>query len=147
MNWRERKLPYPGHPNGCPNYGKKIGCPPQSQRLDKVFDFKKTMWLVISRFDLDKWMRKMKQKHPEWSDRQCRCCLYWQGKVRKWLKNGLSVLKKCYYGGTTYTLCPEGMGLNVIRTLKRLGIPIRAKPRDVVYKVAMFGYEKDRLIK
>jgi hypothetical protein len=63
------------------------------------------------------------------------------------LKEGLAAIKKCFYNDTVHTLCPEAMGLNVIRTLRKLGVPIVSRPRDIVYKVAMFGYKKDRLIK
>jgi predicted metal-binding protein len=145
--WEWCQLPYPDHPKGCPNYGKKVGCPPQCPKLSEYFDTKKTMWLVITEFNLGEWANKMKEKHPNWSDRQARCCLYWQGKCRKRLKEGLAAIKKCFYNDTVHTLCPEAMGLNVIRTLRKLGVPIVSRPRDIVYKVAMFGYKKDRLIK
>lgn len=136
------KLPYPGHPNGCPNYGKKDDCPPKCKKIEEVFNLELPHWLSIVEFNLGEWANRMKEKHPKWTDKQCRCCLYWQGSVRKELRQSCDFFTGLYWG-TIYTLCPEAMGLNVIKTLKRRGFKIRAKPKDIVYKVALIGYPSD----
>ncbi len=82
----------------------------------------------------------MKEKHPEWSDRQARCCLYWQGSVRKQLRE--ETKKFADKNGMVYTLIPEAMGVNVIATARKLGVPIKAKPDDMIYKIALVGYSK-----
>jgi len=75
------KLPYPGHPRGCPNYGKRDICPPKAPLIMDVPD--PPFILVGVSFDLGAWAKKLKKKHPHWSDKKARCCLYWQGKVRR----------------------------------------------------------------
>jgi predicted metal-binding protein len=81
------KIPYPNHLKGCPNYGKKDYCPPPSANLlINILDLKRPMYIVYSEFDLDKHILKMKNKHPQWTDRQLRNVLYWQGTSRKQLK-------------------------------------------------------------
>ena len=131
------KLPYPDHPHGCPNYGKKKDCPPQAPFIESFISLSKPHFFVCQRFDLGSWSKQMKEKHPEWSDRQARCCLYWQGHVRKLLRESV---KKNLRPGMIYTLCHEAMGVNVIKTAKRCGLSISVRPKDIVYKIALMGY-------
>ncbi|MFA5733260.1 MAG: DUF2284 domain-containing protein [Acidithiobacillus sp.] len=134
-------LPYPGHPKGCPNYGKKIICPPTVPLITSFFDLNKPSWFVVISFDLKSHMEKMKQKHESWSDRQCKCVLYWQKGANKILKEyALSILKQKQ--NTRITTCPEAMGVNVILTLRSLSIPIKTKPVDIVYKAIFIGFKK-----
>jgi hypothetical protein len=35
---------------------------------------------------------------------------------------------------------PEAMGVQVIKTVKRLGFPISPRPKETVYKVGLIGY-------
>lgn len=133
------KLPYPGHPKGCPNYGKKAICPPRIHTVDRVFDLEGPHWFVIEEFDLGAHAKRMKGKNPEWSERQCRCVLYWQAGVKKRLRERTK-FEMVGRPGTISTDCPEAMGINVILTLRRLGVPIKTKPNQTVYKVALMGY-------
>jgi predicted metal-binding protein len=80
------KLPYPNHPKGCPNYNKNPECPPQAPRIEDWLDLNRQHWFIVVEFDLDAFAKRMKEKHPGWSDKQCRCCLYWQNIPRKELK-------------------------------------------------------------
>jgi predicted metal-binding protein len=131
------KLKYPDHPKGCPNYGKKLTCPPLVSLVGEVFDLSKPHWFVIVEFHLFEHFQRMMKLHSNWSERQARCVLYWQGKVNKQLKEAV---KQFSWGkDTTYTLSPEAMGVNVILTLKRLGIPVETKPKNKVLKVALVG--------
>ncbi len=83
----------------------------------------------------------MKAKHPQWSDRQAKCVLYWQGGVNKALREEcqLYVSQRC---GLVYNLCPEAMGVNVIKTCKAIGLPIKPRPVDTVFKVGLLGVMK-----
>jgi hypothetical protein len=135
------KLPYPDHPKGCPNYGKKPACPPNAPLINEFIDLNKTIWFVVVKFNLGEHTKRMRIKYPNWSDRQARCVLYWQPRVNKRLK----YLCKSYSEGienSVYTTCPEAMGVNVIQTSKTLGIPIHSRPKDVVYKIGLIGYFK-----
>ena len=130
-------LPYPRHPKGCPNYGKRKSCPPQAPLITEWADLSKPMDFVVIEFNLARHIEKMRQKHPNWSEAQLRCCLYWQGKVNKLLKD----TTKAYalFCGGKYTMCPEAMGVNVIESARRLGLPIEINPQKKIYKIALIS--------
>lgn len=93
-------------------------------------------------FDLAEFAQKMRSRHPEWSDRQCRCCLYWQGTVNKSLKDAIAEFQETY-PDVIFTLKPEAMGVNVFKTVRRFGVPIKARPKDIIFKIALVGYPKN----
>jgi len=139
------KLPYPNHPRGCPNYGKKATCPPGAPLVADYFDLAKPIFLVGVEFDLLAHSTRMLQGHPGWSDRQARCVLYWQPKVNGILKRAADefcmflVCSSPVPVGIIYTLCPEAMGVNVIATALDCGIPIQVRPAEKVWKIALVG--------
>lgn len=129
------KLPYPLHPKGCPNFNHKPTCPPQSCLIEDWCDLSKRMWFVIVSFDLQSHINKMLLRYPDWTDRQVKCVLYWQPKVNKQLENETKLF--CAFKPVKYTTCPEAMGVNVIKTAKRLGLPITTHPQNTVYKISL----------
>lgn len=131
------RLPYPDHSYGCPNYDQRTSCPPQAPLVYDFIDSDGLCWLIVVAFDLQKHVARMKEAHPSWSDRQARCCLYWQGSVRKQLKSKASQLATII--GGVYTLCPEAMGVDVFSTLHKHNVPICRNPTETVYKVALVG--------
>ena len=128
------KLPYPGHPKGCPNYGKRLTCPPEAPLFEEVGI--PPYILVGVKFDLEEWVNYMKKKHPNWSDRQARCCLYWQGKVRKRLREEC---EKIINKGVVVYYIPEAMGVDVFRTCTEVGIKLERNPQKFVWKIAIIG--------
>lgn len=138
INYRAREwclLPYPGHPKGCPNYGKKWCCPPKAKLLgDWLGDYKKAM-LICVEFNLKEHQEKMLERHPHWSLRQARCLLYWQARVNKKLEEATWRFAPDTLNGVTY--CPEAMGLNVIATAQAAGLPIKTKPDNIIYKISL----------
>lgn len=136
------KKPYPNHKKGCPNYGKKPECPPQAPLIEEWLDLEKNHWFIVTTFDLRVHSNKMKEKHPNWSDKQARCVLYWQGSVKKDLRTACDIFTSSHPDELVYTLLPEAMGVHVLRTARLLGLPIRARPRNLVYKIALVGYPK-----
>jgi predicted metal-binding protein len=112
------KLPYPGHPKGCPNFDKNPDCPPNAPDVSGFFNLDKPHYFIIESFDLNAHIERMRERHPDWSERQCRCVLYWQGTVRKNLKRKVGNFLNTH-PGTTFTLIPEAMGVNVIKTANR----------------------------
>jgi hypothetical protein len=129
------KLPYPDHPKGCPNYGKRDTCPPKAEKFEKILN--PPFYLVGVKFDLEAWANKLKEKHPNWSDRQARCCLYWQGKVRKVLKQACEHTNKFFHGKILYV--PEGNGVDVFKTCEKVGIHLDRNPKKYVWKIAIIG--------
>ncbi len=138
------KLPYPDHPKGCPNYGCVLRCPPQAPLIQNFINLNKTLYLIVVEFNFAQHISKMKSLHPNWSDRQARCCLYWQNSVNKELENACTLFKWSHPEMIT-TRCPEAMGVNVIATAQLAGIPIEVKPTTKVYKIALAGYPSDYL--
>jgi predicted metal-binding protein len=141
------KLPYPNHPYGCPNYGTKGVCPPLVARIEEYFDLRKSCWLAIVDFNLSNHKRRMKELHPDWSESQLKCVLYWQGTVKKKLKDLCEDFVFENIGeNIIYTLCPEAMGLHVFSTMRKLGYRISKNITDIVYKVALIGYPNNEKI-
>lgn len=144
IDYRTRKfcrLPYPGHPNGCPNFGNSLQCPPIVPLVEEVYDLQKPHFFLYCTFDIMAHMQRMQVRHPEWSDRQLRNCLYWQGSVRKNLNHLCgSVVKGT---GRIYDLIPEAMGVHVFKTMHNLGIHLQRINHSVIYKVALIGFPKE----
>ena len=157
-------LPYPGHKKGCPNFPKCI-----NNRTDfrKFVGYK--WWAVVEEFDLLTHAMKMynnsvkrrkeaiqkylvdgmtqeeaeKKAPKEWTDRQCRCVLYWQGGVRSRLfKKAEKLLEELGgpEGGMILTI-PEANGVNVYATMAKHGLYLKANP-NYVYKIMLVGIER-----
>ncbi|HDY88817.1 MAG TPA: hypothetical protein ENH82_11990, partial [bacterium] len=131
--------PYPNHKKGCPNYGKKKGCPPDVPMFDSFYDTSKPTYAIYNKFDFKGHVDRMREKHPDWSRRQLECCLYWQGTARKKLKERINefifLADERYVVNTT----PEAMGVNVTETMKRVGVELEWPPVNIAYQVAMAG--------
>lgn len=139
------KLPYPDHPKGCPNYGYHKTCPPDAPLIENFIDIQKPMYLIVVEFNLGIHVRRMLQTHKGWSERQARCVLYWQAGVNKSLENECALFRWSHPFMLT-TRCPEAMGVNVIATAQSVGIPIKVKPIEIVYKIALAGYPNGKYL-
>lgn len=133
--------PYPDHSKGCPNYGKKKGCPPEAELFDHVYDLDKPVYAIINKFDFKAHTDRMRQLHPEWSERQVRCCLYWQQGARNQLKEKIMYFFREHRGHHVEP-CPEAMGVNITATLADVGIILEWPPETVAYQVALAGIRK-----
>ena len=133
-------IPYPNHPKGCPNFGKHDECPPKAPLVEDVFDFDEKMFFIIEEFNLKAHVEKMKTKHPHWTPRQCKNLLYWQGGVRKRLREKTQNFITWNDPCMIYTLLPEAMGVMVIDTALAVGIPIEKTPENKVFKISLVGY-------
>lgn len=130
--------PYPNHPKGCPNYGKKISCPPTVPCFEDIFDLTKICFAIWTTFPFGEHVDKMRRLHPNWSERQLTCCLYWQGTARKHLKTEICMFKKLHpdYAITT---CPEAMGINVTATMAAINEYLEWPPKTTTYQIALAG--------
>jgi hypothetical protein len=132
------RFPYPGHPHGCPNI--KKGCLADRPDFKTIADLYE--WsAVIEEFDLKSHAEYMKARiwadhKKEWTDRQCRNPLYWQGGVRKRLREKAEALK-----GDIVLDIPEACGIDVFKTMASVGIILERKP-DTVRKVMLVGKTK-----
>lgn len=130
--------PYPGHPNGCPNFCKRPSCPPQAPLLPEVLDLSSTVCCVWNAFDLAAHVERLRARHPAWSNRQLRCCLYWQNAARKRLRERVDQLLE-QQRGYIALYCPEGSGVNVTATMADVGIELEWPPVRVAHQVALVG--------
>jgi hypothetical protein len=131
-------LPYPDHPRGCP---KLPDCPACYPTVEDWGDLSRPVWFAWERFDLDNQEARMRARHSEWSKRQCRNLLYWQRHVRYRLARFTRDMCAAI-PGTHATLCPEGMGVNVLLTLNHCDISVENKPIHTATIVAMIAYIK-----
>ncbi len=130
--------PYHNHPKGCPNYGNKNGCPPNTPMFDEVFDMNYDIYAIITSFDLETHVNYMRSIHPEWSEYQIRNSRYWQGKDRK---NHLLSLKRFIINHPELyaTTWGEAMGIDICNTVKQLGINVVFPPQKETYRVSFSG--------
>lgn len=123
--------PYYNHPRGCPNLGKKPGCPPHI----KDWDPEGITYAIYNKFDLGAHRDKMRRAHPTWTDRQLSCCLYWQPTARKALKN--EIRRFLVDAPGNYLLChsPEALGYNITKTMATAGIDLEWPPNKYAYQI------------
>lgn len=133
--------PYRGHKRGCPKQGKGIPtCPPDAPLFDQYFDMTKPFFAVVNEFDLADHSRKLAVRHPEWTERQLRDCLYWQGTAQKMLERKVQqALDTPDLKGFIATYCPEAMGVNITETMKSAGIDLEWPPIKIVRQIAILG--------
>ncbi len=136
---------YYNHKHGCPNFAKKTGCPPNIERFDKARDLDRPVFAIYTAFPFGNHVRRMKKLHPEWSDRQAECCLYWQGKARKRLKEEIEEFIKAFKEEHfVINSVPEAWGVDVTKTMANAGVFLEWPPKCFSYQVALAAYLNQR---
>lgn len=130
--------PYPGHNRGCPNFGKRTSCPPRCGTILELLDLARPAYVIFNAFDLAGHVARLRHRHPDWSERQLKCCLYWQGGARKRLREEVGKFL-AEHPGQTVLYCPEACGVNVTATMASIGICLEWPPETVAYQVALAG--------
>lgn len=133
------KLPYHGHPRGCPNFGRRAICPPQAPLVTDFLNLEKDTWLMVAAYELRAHMDRLASLYPHWSDLQLRNPLYWQGSVNSYLRMLCENFTE-KHSNVIFTLIPEAMGVHVFDTALRFGLPLEKQPKKIVFKVALLGY-------
>lgn len=134
---------YSGHGKGCPNYGKRESCPPRAALLTPDLCWGKVWYAIFNVFDFGAHVEKMRKLHPDWSQRQLECCLYWQGSARSRLKQ--EVVRFLTYVSPPLPKVewiPEARGVDVTETTRRAGIDLEWPPKTVTYQIAVVGLEE-----
>lgn len=132
--------PYHNHPRGCPNYGRRPTCPPDAPRLEQIIDISAPVYCIYNRFDLATHVKGMQAKHPNWSERQLYCCLYWQPKARKELLEQIREFMHEIQGhGLQIVPTPEACGVNVTGTMRQINVELEWPPRTIAYQVVLAG--------
>lgn len=130
---------YPGqdHKKGCPNYGKNSLCPPNVPMYDQIFNINKDIYLIYTTFPLGLHMRKMKEKYPDWSERQLRNVIYWQKTAKRIHKEKIIEFLNLYKDLKYIAVTPEAFGVDVTKTLKSVGIDLSWPPIEDTYRVSL----------
>jgi len=71
------KLPYPEHPQGCPNFGHRDICPPNAPKIETQLDLSQPVYAVWNAFDLRGYIEQRKTTHPGKTERWYRNPMYW----------------------------------------------------------------------
>lgn len=133
------QIPYPGHPKGCPNYGRK-NCPPGAPFITEIMDLRRPVHIAFSEFNLSVHISKMRAKFPRWTKRQLRNVLYWQGTSRKQMKQRAKIAQ-FYGGGDVVLTCPEAHGVNVYVTCWFSGLKLqKIKYLSLCHHIALIGF-------
>ncbi|MBU3913431.1 MAG: DUF2284 domain-containing protein [Nanoarchaeota archaeon] len=130
------KNKYPQHSSGCPNYGKKNGCPP-CELIDSVLDFEKDIYLIYTEFNIGEFAQKMRVRFPGWSERQCFNSRLWQGKARKEHNLELERFREKFH--LDIVLQPERKGVDINLLFIRLGMKLEWPPRKIARVVSLGG--------
>ena len=129
---------YPAHKKGCPNFNKKEGCPPKTKSINKLIDLSQSVYAIYNIFDFKGHVEKMKAAHPNWSERQLKCVLYWQPKARKQLKEKIKLFFK-EFPELTIVPSPEANSVNITETMKNSGILLEWPPENITYQIVFAG--------
>jgi len=119
------KLPFYNHAKGCPNWGKKEGCPPNVLPIHKILDFNKDLYVIYNEFSVGEFAQKMRLTHPEWEEhpRQWYNPRRWQGTARK--QHKIEKIKALETGINTILSCPEANGVNMTDLMSKVGVELK----------------------
>ncbi len=130
--------PYHNHPDGCPNYGIKKGCPPNIEMFDQIYDVSKDIFAIVTVFNLAEHIKNKKLEHPDWTEFQLRNSRHWQGTDKRIHKIAIAEFNKMY-PEFIVTKDPEALGVNLIETLKQINIELQFPTIDKVYRTSLAG--------
>jgi hypothetical protein len=111
--------------------------------LGEILDLTRQVYAVYNAFDFGSHVARMRGKHPEWSNRQVECCLYWQGTARVQLREQVVAFFGTAAGRSMIGVvldCPEACGVDVTATMRLIGIELEWPPKTVAYQVALVGH-------
>lgn len=135
-----------GHPHGCPNYGKKPGCPPFAPLLSEVLDLTQPVYVIYTEFALGQFAERMRLTHPAWQEhpRQWYNPRRWQPTARKMHRQDIAEFKRDH-PETFIIASPEANGVNLTEVMQSIGItlswqwPPEHKKDNVTYVITMAG--------
>jgi len=139
------RLSYSGHPNGCPQWGKRDICPPRAPML---YDFMDPTMLVVMEFDLEDFVNRYRER-TEYTKRQTfkwlSSGIWWQGRARKLLREVCQKIVNDNPDNMVYTIMPEANGVNCFAMCRKFGIPIVPRPTKRVFEVALVGRKVNKV--
>jgi hypothetical protein len=141
--------PYPGHPNGCPA---KCSARLIPARFCEEWVKNKHDLFILSWAELDfkAYKKRRRRANEHLSDNQVKCVLYWQGAVKKILKDHVfSTYPDHDVFGTgagfgTSMQSMEAHGILVYAALVKNKIKFEKKPKNKVILVALVMHKKNQ---
>lgn len=155
------QMPYPGHPKGCPNFGRSPTCPPQVGMRPDILVTYDIFILTYAIFDFKNYQQQRWEETQDnreyWNENRIKCNLYWQSSVKKLMKKFIqrkfcskSNIKYPKFGelfgaGSGFWNRPslEAVGINVFSTLKKNNICYEIKPMTTITMVALICFKRD----
>jgi len=141
--------PFYKHAQGCPNLGqsleKKPECPPNAELIDRVLDLERELYVIYTPFEVGKFVEHIRERHPDWSNRQVYNPWYWQPAARKLHRRDVAEAVE-ELGLEKVTGSPEGHGVNVSFLMRNAGIELSWKwppehsLENITYRVSLGGY-------
>ena len=130
--------PYNNHKNGCPNYGRLQTCPPNIPCMyDQIFDVG-DVYAVVTKFYLEEYFNKRRKNRPDLAEGQIRNIRVWQPIAIKENDYAISEFYKEYPNKNNYvsTRLLECMGVDVVNTMKEVGVFIKFPVEEFAYRIA-----------
>ena len=130
--------PYKNHKNGCPNYGKLPTCPPNIPCMyDQIFDIS-DVYAVVTKFYLEEYFNQRRKKRPDLPEGQIRNIRNWQPIALKENDYAISEFYKENENLSEYvsTRLLECMGVDVVNTMKEVGVYIKFPVEEIAYRVS-----------
>lgn len=130
--------PYKNHKYGCPNFGKLPTCPPNIPCMyDQIFDTS-DVYAVVTKFYLEEYFDKRRKKRPDLAEGQIRNIRVWQPIAIKENDYAISEFYQENIDKQDYvaTRLLECMGVDVINTMKEVGVEIKFPVEDYAYRVS-----------
>ncbi len=129
------RSPYEKHPQGCPNWNCKLGCPPHTKPFLSLYHPK--VFVALSRLDFCQYLKLKKVQHPGWTDKALKNSRHWQGHLRAALKNFLMLTK--IPSGFQIVTNSEAMGINLFQTCQNEGFILERTPTNYVCHVNLLA--------
>ncbi len=117
--------PYHGHPDGCPNYGRKKGCPPEAPLFSDFFDIAKPVYAIVNVIILKSDIEPSSSHTSEKKN--------FKEEIAGFLRE---------HRGYHVTTCPEAMGVDISSSLANAGFKLEWPPVNYVCQVALAGNKK-----
>lgn len=115
--------PYHGHPRGCSNFCKRVGCPPTMVPLEICLD---ECYFIYIKYHLGKHVRRMFKRHPDWSIYQAQNIYYWQATARKILQKELDKFLSSHskYVALGPKVHLDSWGIDMTATMAPVGVKL-----------------------
>lgn len=135
------QLPYHKHPNGCPNFGIKDSCPPNTPYFLDVYEEK--IFIAYLKFDFKSYLKWRQDVHPDWGNREIRNPRHFQNHLDAILRGEIKNLDPGYVKDRVTVFSPEAMSVNMHLTCRNTGIELEWPPSEIMYRIAFLAQPKD----